>query len=184
MNLSSDEIAKREAEASKVQEDELDNEEELPLEEDDKKLLDEMRKVMEAEDDEEDEEEGDAEGMDVSQMNPERFKAQLLVQIVDFYQQEHGREPTKEEVLEGMKDVLRAMASGGLSEEEEGGNEENETEEKPQEKKEEATEKTDSENKKVAIPKDKENGKIVAGKRFLENAEEPCSKKTKLTTAE
>jgi hypothetical protein len=58
------------------------------------------------------------------------FKTQLLSQVVGFYQEQHGRDPTEEETLEAMKDVLRAMAGGQTEEveEEEGAEEENEEE--------------------------------------------------------
>jgi len=51
----------------------------------------------------------------------EIFKMQLLTKVCAFYQEEHGREPTKEEVKESMKKILEAMANGTTEQEDEEG---------------------------------------------------------------
>jgi len=75
------------------------------------------------EDIEYDEEEDDEE--EITDPN-EIFKMQLLTKVCAFYQEQHGREPTQEEVKASMKTILEAMAGTAEYEnedEEEGDNE-------------------------------------------------------------
>merc|ERR1711964_712060 len=155
-----------EQEAADKAEEALQNEPEIEEEPEDQELLQEMRNVLDKADAEEEAEQQQEEGGDDNneteqeniQPSAEMFKAQLLNQIVDFYQKEHGRDPTEEEVVEGMKDVLRAMAAGQDGAEEEG-DEEYQEEEGEEEEEEIVDEAVQNES--------------TTGKRPLENAEEP-----------
>jgi len=205
MNLSAEEAAKLEALAIEKVEAELEDAGDLPQEEIDPEILKEMNAAFdeadaaaEEEGEEEDEEEPNPEEV---QAAAEDFKTQLLRQVVDFYQQEHGREPTEEETLEAMKDVLRAMSNGNINEAAEEGEEEDEeeAEAEAEEKEVQKENKMEEEEKKPVAEAEKEDQPVekkmkltettskVNLKRSAEEAEDadqPAKKKIKLTEAE
>jgi len=74
----------------------------------------------EEEDIEYDEGEGEEEG-DLTQ--EEVYTAKLTEKIVAFYQEQHNRAPTMEELKESMKEVLKAMQNGTAEYDEEEGDE-------------------------------------------------------------
>jgi hypothetical protein len=141
INLSSEEFEKLEKEAIENEQEDADADEVLPQEPIDPELLKEMKAAFEeaSSEDDDEEEEGNVltnENEEVSAAallgGVEDFKSQLLNQVVSFYQDQHGRDPTEEETLDAMKEVLREMAMGGQTEEgneEENAEEENEEEE-------------------------------------------------------
>jgi hypothetical protein len=175
MNLSSEEFEKREQEAIEKEEEDADADEVLPQEPIDPELLKEMTDAFEAAEDEDDENEEEEEGEENVMAAPaalldgvQDFKSQLLNQVVSFYQEQHGRDPTEEETLDAMKEVLREMARGAGQVEEEN-EEENENEE--EEEKETKPEETPS---KVTRKRPAED---------VSEADSPLKKKIKLSDA-